>query len=114
MKPYDLYIKYKGDWADEMNVYGFAIITKDEWDDIIDHVKKFFVENSLYTFYIGTNEEIEYEDFDSWFRDFKVTEMSYGESIAVLAVLSRIDKYEQVKEKGIRFKSGFFPIPTEG
>jgi hypothetical protein len=68
----NLLVKYKGDWADELEVEGFWITTKEKYEKWLIEIKNFFP----YTYYIGTNEEIEYESLDSLQYHLSVKEIT--------------------------------------
>jgi hypothetical protein len=68
----NLLVKYKGDWADELEVEGFWVTTKEEYEEWLIEIKNSFP----YTYYIGTNEEIEYESLDSLQYDLSVKEIT--------------------------------------
>lgn len=70
-------VKYHADYADEFDVYGFRVLTRSKWAEIVEDVRNTW--DGPTETYFGTNEFVEYEDFDDWFRDFKVTEISEEE-----------------------------------
>lgn len=55
------------DYADEFDVQGFIITTKDIWKEKVDAAKAKLASGSHYELYFGTNEAIEFnypKDFD--------------------------------------------------
>jgi hypothetical protein len=78
--PY-LFVTYKGNWADEFTVHGYAVILKSEWEkdiqELKDAVEKIegsdsykwtpgsYTKPTLVVNYIGTNQQIDYE----WLTD---------------------------------------------
>jgi hypothetical protein len=70
---YYLY-EYSANWADEMDVAGFMLLTGLEKDMALASIKKKFRKGG--TVYIGTNEEIEYSDYDEVMSDVSITEIS--------------------------------------
>ena len=70
---YYLY-EYSANWADEMDVAGFVLLTGLEKDMALASIKKKFRKGG--TVYIGTNEEIEYSDSDEVMNDVSITEIS--------------------------------------
>jgi hypothetical protein len=73
-----LLVKFDSNWADEMDIDGFMVMTQDEWDQYKAHTKKFFEQlgERSWSFGIGTNEEIEYESHDEFIRELKVEEIT--------------------------------------
>lgn len=73
-------IQFVADWADEFNVYGFAIMDKNEWDE---HVSAFKEKSVVNGFWFGTNEGWESEEIDSdkesWLRNYKAKEINDNE-----------------------------------
>lgn len=70
-------VKYKSNWADEMNIYGLALLTEEDKSYI--ESLKLGVEYYL-THHVGTNEDIEYKSLEglldcyTWTR---ITESEY-------------------------------------
>jgi len=63
-------LEWDGNWADEMDVSGFAVMEKKDWNKY----KKFLSNHDKeFTFYIGTNEEIEYENGKELLSEISVT-----------------------------------------
>ena len=85
-----LLIQYKDNWADEMNVYGFHIMTETAWNFFLKLVneKPDFFEND-FTIGVGSNEDISYENKDDLLKHFKVEEVSkeYSDQTRSLFVL---------------------------
>lgn len=54
-------VKYKSDWADEMDIYGLRLLTEEDKTDIERLIRN---NNYPLTHYVGTNEEIEYHSFE--------------------------------------------------
>jgi hypothetical protein len=70
-------LKYNDNWADEMDISGFAVMTESERDEYFAVFKKVFDINGYYTFVVGTNEEVEYntlQDFTNAFHMSEITE----------------------------------------
>ena len=88
-------VKYNSNWADEMDIEGFKLFTDKRWKEYQKRFEEYFVENIFYNFYIGTNEEIEYESFVKFMKDFEVIEIT--------------DKEAKTIKKFFDKTSGFFP-----
>jgi hypothetical protein len=66
-------VKLHTNWADEMDVDGFRVFTKDEWESYKDVV------NQNYTggeHYVGTNESVEWDSAKDYFSDLSVEEIT--------------------------------------
>jgi hypothetical protein len=61
---------FEDNWADEMDINGFCVMSKKEYDKMIDEINGINFENELEV-YIGTNESIEYTDAQSVLRCLK-------------------------------------------
>ena len=92
-------VKYDSNWADEMDIDGFRLFTDKQWEKYQKDFQKHFKKDKRYTYYVGTNEDIEYGDFDGFMSDFKVSEITDEEA----AVLSKL--FDNLKDYGY----GFFP-----
>lgn len=108
----NLFIKYRDNWADEMDLFGFAIIQKDKWEALLVRMQKFFDRKGEWNFGVGTNEDVEYSSYDGWLQHFTVTELSEAESEALLAVSKRT-KLGPDDESHCLVQAGFFGIPYD-
>jgi hypothetical protein len=76
MKTYYL-VKFKDNWADEMDLDGFRLMTMNEWDEFVKNI------NSLKYFpfevYFGTNEFIEYRNPEEILNRFQMTPLTADE-----------------------------------
>ena len=71
-----LLIKFEGNWADEMDVYGFTIISEEHWKyKNLEWTHTPFP----YEYGVGTNESIIFEDIQEYLRSFKVEKISDDE-----------------------------------
>jgi len=71
-----LLIKFEGNWADEMDIYGFTIMTVKQWE-----YKKNEIRHTPLPIEVcfGTNESEEYETHEEYLRNFKVIEITKAE-----------------------------------
>ena len=78
---------WEANWADEMNVYGFVIVSAEEASAFKKKARKIV---SPFEIYVGTNEEIEYSDGKQFLKaltfrritpeESKIIEKFFGES----------------------------------
>ena len=67
-------VRFEENWADEMDIYGFAIFTAEEysnWCHTLSRLRK-AMNYAVFTYSFGTNEEQEYEDFEEFMNCFTV------------------------------------------
>lgn len=59
---------YESDWADDIDVYGYSIETSESWELTKRAVKEYFEkgEDRELEHYIGRNESITYDSYESW------------------------------------------------
>ena len=75
-------------WADEMDIYGYRIISRAAYDQRLIELQEEFEEaDGTYMWYIGTNEEIEYSNFDNFLETLTVTELTKKEAQNLVQVL---------------------------
>lgn len=74
-----LYVQYSDNWADEMDITGGQIFTKTEWDAYRKAARKVFKDNGGYTFYMGTNQYIEYSSYEDFKNCFEIKKLSIEE-----------------------------------
>lgn len=74
------FIKFEGNWADEMDISGFAIFMDKTWDQYLDIWK-----NASYPqeYCVGTNESIEFDSFNDFCRHFDVQEIEEAEAATI-------------------------------
>lgn len=73
-------LKYNDNWADEMDISGFAVMTESERDEYFAVFKKVFDTNEYYSFFVGTNEEIEYNTLEDFTNAFEMSEITEEEA----------------------------------
>lgn len=75
-------------WADEMDIYGYRIISRAAYDQRLIELQEEFEEaDGTYMWYIGTNEDIEYSNFDNFLETLTVTELTKKEAQNLVQVL---------------------------
>ena len=65
-------VRFEENWADEMDIYGFAIFTTEEynnWCHTLSRLRE-AMKHAVFTYSFGTNEEQEYEDFEEFLNCF--------------------------------------------
>ena len=65
-------VRFEENWADEMDIYGFAIFTTEEynnWCHTLSRLRE-AMKHAVFTYSFGTNEEQEYEDFEEFMNCF--------------------------------------------
>jgi len=92
-------VEYNSNWADEMDVSGLKIMTSKKYEAWCKSWKKFFKAEGTYDYCIGTNEEIPYEDYESFNADFDVTDITKEEYDVLEKLIPSIGEYGY----------GFFP-----
>ncbi len=73
----NILVKFKDNWADEMDIEGFFITTREDWEKRVATLKDNFPYGLTYT--IGTNEEIEYCSPDAILNHYKVIDLCADE-----------------------------------
>ena len=73
-------IKYEGNWADEMDLSGFMIMSESEWKNYLANWEKALDITPDFLWGIGTNEEVEFDSFDSFSKSFNVKEITNEEA----------------------------------
>jgi hypothetical protein len=78
-------VTFDSNWADEMDVNGFALMELSVWNNFCARIKKeiFTKDAGVVEFGIGTNEELRYESYASWKGDFKVKKVSNSEATVI-------------------------------
>jgi len=69
-------IKYSDNWADEMDVCGWGLFSEEEKDNFLKVIDNYFEDACEYFLYVGTNQEIEYENKEDFMNSFEIVEIS--------------------------------------
>jgi hypothetical protein len=91
---------FKGNWADEMDIEGFDILSKEHWE-----FKKLEANNTEFPqeICIGTNENVDYDSVKEYLSDFKVQEISDEEE----AIIRKLFVYLPLGQ--VPYLKGFAP-----
>ena len=92
-------VKFYDNWADEMNMEGFAVFTYEEYEQfmrlVFDTAKK-IDSGKTYELYFGTNEWNEYESGEEFLSCFTTVVLNPIEGNALKRLLiENFDKYGQ-------------------
>jgi hypothetical protein len=72
-------IEYDSNWADEMDIRGFCVMSEAQKDLYFDYFKKEFKQYNSYCHCVGTNEEIEYLSFKHFSDAFSIQRITLEE-----------------------------------
>jgi hypothetical protein len=72
-------VTYETNWADEMNIQASILTTVKKWNEICEEAKLAFAKYKRCTHYVGTNQDIEYSSYESWFNCYSVKEVTEAE-----------------------------------
>ncbi len=84
-------LKFDQDYADEFSVYGTKVVTEEKLEEGKESAKKLFAGKRNIERYFGTNEAVEWYDYNDYMRSIKATEISQ-EQYDVLLKLG-LDKF---------------------
>lgn len=74
-------VQYNGNWADEMDLYGFRIMDKTIWENHMARALRFLAFNDFEKC-VGTNEEVTHTK-SSYERSFTATDISETEEAMI-------------------------------
>lgn len=78
---------YRGNYQEEKDVDGFAILDKDQWLEYDDNTAKFFRQkNDVLIAYVGTDQPIYFNNYEEWRMSFEVIDLDDDET-AILDTL---------------------------
>ena len=83
-------VKLKDNWADEMDIEGFAIMSTEEfgkWAVALDKVAARINSGFIFEWYIGTNEWIDYHDGDDFRKTFQCSTITDTQASILKALL---------------------------
>ena len=79
-------VKWEDNWADEMDLQGFALMTNEEfvhWARLVDAAAKKIDSGVTFDWYVGTNEWVDYDNGDD-FKKASICEMISDKDAEVL------------------------------
>jgi len=77
-----LLIQFGANYADEFDVAGFTIMKESEWEEHLEEAEKLFEEGPQER-YFGTNECIDFKDFDDYESAFDVDDITAEEAAVI-------------------------------
>jgi hypothetical protein len=77
-------VKWNSNWADEMDISGYSIMDKEEWNDLKDTLRK---KTAPFTIGVGTNEEIDYENGKELLEELEATPISKEEEDVIVRLI---------------------------
>lgn len=86
-------VKFNDNYADEFDVDGFRLYTKENWIKIEALISAHFKENGEWEFYFGTNEGIEYYDLETLVSTLVISEVSEEEVKTLIKLFPRCESY---------------------
>jgi hypothetical protein len=92
-------VNWDTNWADEMDVQGFVILTDKEWKSFNKKVKSI---DEDFTISIGSNEEIEYSNGEELLEDLTIEKITQEEAKTITKVIGdmfgHVEFYDQVND----------------
>lgn len=82
-------VQFDGDFADELSLYGIAVMLKSEWQKHIDNAACLFEiwgDKGWQTF-IGSNQDVHFDNYKDWFDCFTVTEVDTTFALRLKSIL---------------------------
>ena len=67
-----LLVKFSDNWADEIDIEGCVIMSEEEYEKYLNAAKRAFEIEGSISFYIGSNEEIRYGNFEDFKKTLKI------------------------------------------
>ncbi len=77
-------IKYEDNWADEMDIYGFHILSDETWEKflaLLDRVNE--LPNFQLNIGVGSNEDIDYDSVEDLLKVFTASDISDDEAAVI-------------------------------
>lgn len=77
-------VKYEDNWADEMDIYGFHVLSDKTCEKFVAFIKRGSeIPDFSFNIGVGSNEDIEYSSVDELLAAFKITDISDEEAAAI-------------------------------
>ena len=81
-------VKLSTNWADEMDIDGYQILTHKEWQDKQEEYKKAF-NQAPQEIYFGTNQENYYDELEDYMSEISAQEISEDEADVLIKYLGK-------------------------
>lgn len=86
----EVLVQVNDNWADEMDIYGWTICDKDWLKAYLKDIEEYFKNGGEQLLYwVGTNEEIYYRNYNDVFSTLKIKELSKDEAKSIRALFGR-------------------------
>lgn len=79
----------KMNWADEIDLKGFMLWTKEEWEEHLQYIKDEF-EFPHYA-YVGTNQNIRFDTLEEWLDTLEIKEITEEETNIIKRLFGKND-----------------------
>ena len=83
-----IFVHQDSNWADEMDVNGYAVLKKAEFEECLTNLERV---DFPVTRYFGTNEEDEIDSIQSYLYDLKCKDIALGEYKAFITMFERTE-----------------------
>ena len=83
-------IRFVGDYADEFAVYGFCVLTKEQWAATVDMIHK-IPDDHFSEVYFGTNEFMSWDNAEDFLQDIEVKNLTEVEASVFKMYFSHSD-----------------------
>ena len=98
-------------WTDShSDLSGFGLVEQSDWEDIQSSMKTLLGQRGLWSYW-GTAENLEFQSYDEWNNDFKITELNTTERDALRIVALKARWEAHPNDERIALTYGIFPIP---
>jgi hypothetical protein len=84
-------VQWDSNWGDEMDIEGFSILTKSAWEDY----KKMLENKGRFYIYVGTNEEIDYNNGNQLLKEISVKDITEDEAKIIIKLFGGAGGFRQ-------------------
>lgn len=77
-------VRFESNYADEFDVSGFAVVEEGAWNKHLEASKDFFKVEGEHEIGFGTNENIQFSNFDEYRDSFQATTLAPNETEVLL------------------------------
>lgn len=101
-----LFIRFEADWADEITLNGFGIMSKNKWQQHLNFAETYFRTHDTWRVSVGSNQFIVYRSYENWLSHFNLREMTTDEMLQMLRML-------EIPPDWISYEFGHFYSPMD-
>lgn len=99
-----LFIRFEAEWASEITLNGFGILSAYTWQQHLSFAKTYFETHEYWRVAVGSVQYIIFRSYDNWLSHFNIRQMTTDDMLQMLRIL-------EIPPDWIEYQDGHFYSP---